>query len=224
MTSGPTSTDDGGVGDVGERGIVVAGNGGGLGSAGAGVLDGSDDVGSATAGGDADDDIFAGGAAAGDVALADLGRVLIDIGGRCQRFRTAGHNVLDLCGQGGVGWGALGRVERGDAAAGAGADIDQPASVAQGAGDGVDDDGDLGERLLDGGSDLGVFVVDDARDFEGGLGVESLGCGVCGLRREIVEFCCASVDGFRGGGLLEHGKGCHRCPAVLLIPFYSFSN
>ena len=76
------------------------------------------------------------------------------------------------CGCGGVGGRALGGVERGDAAGGAGADVDQAAAVAQGTGDGVDDDGDLGQRLLDGCGDLGVFVVDDAGDLEGGLGIE----------------------------------------------------
>ena len=90
-------------------------------------------------------------------------------------------------GSGGVGGRALGGVERGDAAAGAGADVDETAAVAQGAGDGVDDDGDLGQRLLDGGCDLGVFVIDDAGDLEGRLGVEALGGGVGGFGGEIVE-------------------------------------
>ena len=52
---------------------MVAGDAGGLGTAGAGVFDGTDDVRGAAGGGDADDDVLAGGTAAGDVALADLG-------------------------------------------------------------------------------------------------------------------------------------------------------
>ena len=46
-----------------------------------GVLDGTDDVRRTTAGGDADHDVLAGGAAAGNVTLANLGRVFIDIRG-----------------------------------------------------------------------------------------------------------------------------------------------
>jgi hypothetical protein len=111
--------------------VEVAGDGGGLGSAGAGVFDGADDVGGAAGGGDADDDVFAGGAAAGDVALADLGRVFVDVGGGGEGLGAAGHDVLDLLRAGGVGGGTLGGVERGDAAAGAGADVDEASAVAQ---------------------------------------------------------------------------------------------
>ncbi len=205
--------DDGGVGHIGERGVEIAGDGGGLGSAGAGVLDCADDVGSAAAGGDADDDVFARGAAAGDVALADLGRVLVDVGGGGKGLGAAGHNVLDLRRRSGVGWWALRGVEGGDAAAGAGTDVDQPATIAERTGDGVDDDGDLGQRLLDGGGDLGVFVVDDARDLESGFGIQALGCCVRGLRGEVVKTLRRAVLGFWRGGLLKHGKGSHQNPA-----------
>ncbi len=199
---GADLADDGGVGYIGERGVVIAGDGGGLGSTGAGVFDGADDVGGAAAGGDADDDIFSRGTAAGYVALTDLGRVLVDVGGGGEGLGAAGHNVLDLRGRGGVSWWALRRVEGGDATAGTGTDIDEPASVTEGTGDGIDDDGDLGERFFNACCYLGVFVINNAGDFEGGLGVESFGCGVGGLRREIVEIFCASVDGFRCRGLL----------------------
>ncbi len=197
MTSGPTSATMV-VSETSASGSVeVAGDGGGLGSAGAGVLDGADDVGGAAAGGDADDDVFAGGAAAGDVALAELGGVFVDVGGGGQGLGAAGHDVLDLRGCGGEGGWALGGVERGDASAGAGADVDETAAVAEGSGDGVDDDGDLGQRLLDGGGDLGIFVVDDAGDLEGGLGVEAFGGGVGCLGGEFLEVGQTSVaDGF----------------------------
>jgi hypothetical protein len=101
----------------------------------------------------------------------------------------------------------------GDAATGAGTNIDETAAVAERSCDGIDDDGDFGQRFLNGGGYLRVFVVNDPRDFEGRLGVESFGSGVGGLRREIVEFQWASVDGFRCGGLLKHGKGSHKYPA-----------
>src|SRR6202035_4856086 len=41
---GADLADDGGVGDIGERRVVIAGDGGGLGSAGAGVFNRTDDV------------------------------------------------------------------------------------------------------------------------------------------------------------------------------------
>src|SRR5882757_7312275 len=126
---GADLADDGGVGNIRERRVVIAGDGGSFGSAGAGVFDGTDNVRRAAAGGDADDDVFAGRATACDVALADLGRVLVDV--RCggEGLGAAGHNVLDLRGCGGVSWWALRRVEGGDAAAGTGSDVDQPAAV-----------------------------------------------------------------------------------------------
>ena len=99
------------------------------------------------------------------------------------------------CGSGRVCWWALGCVEGSDTTAGPGAHVDQTAAIAKRSSDGVDDDGNLGQRLFDGSCDFGVFVVNNACDLEGGLGVESFGCGVGGLRREIVEVFCASVDG-----------------------------
>src|SRR5258708_742879 len=163
---GADLADDGGVGNIRERRVVIAGDGGSFGSAGAGVFDGSDDIGRAPAGGDADNDVFSRRTTACDVALADLGRVLVDV--RCggEGLGAAGHNVLDLRGCGGVSWWALRRVEGGDAAAGTGTDVDQPAAVTERTGDGIDDDGDLGQRFFDGCRYLGVFVVNDACDFE----------------------------------------------------------
>ncbi len=175
MTSGPTSAMTV-VSETSARGgVEIAGDGCGLGSAGACVLDCTDDVGGAAAGRDADDDVFASGAAAGDVALAELGGVFVDVGCGGQGLGATGHDVLDLGWGGGEGGGTLGGVEGGDASTGAGADVDETAAVAERSGDGVDDDGDLGQRLLDGCGDLGVFVVDDARDLKSRLGVEAFG-------------------------------------------------
>src|SRR5258708_10470759 len=56
---GADLADDGGVGDAGERGVVIAGDGGGFGSAGPGLFDGSTTVGGAAPGGAADDVVFA---------------------------------------------------------------------------------------------------------------------------------------------------------------------
>ena len=151
------------------------------------VLGGADDVGRAAGGGDADDDVLARGAAAGDVALADLGRVFVHIRGARQSLRAPGHDVLHLLRRGGEGGRALGGVQRGDADRAAGADVDETSAVAEAAGDGVDDLGDLGQRLLDGGGYLGVFMIDDAGDFDGGFGVETFRCLIGPLRGEALE-------------------------------------
>jgi hypothetical protein len=60
-------------------------------------------------------------------------------------------------------------VERGDASAGAGADIDQASALGERGGDQLDCLRDLRQSALHGGCDLGVFTVDDAGDFEGGF-------------------------------------------------------
>src|ERR1039458_6181248 len=213
--------DDGGVRNLRERSASVAGDGRGHGAAGARILDCADDVGGASGGGDADDNVLAGGPAAGDVALADFGRILVDVGGGCEGLGSAGHDVLDLLGQGGVGGRTLGRVERGDAPRGAGADVDETATIAQGAGDDIDDDGDLRQRLLDGGCDPGVFVVDDACDLEGGFGIEALGCDVGGFGGRVVG-CLGMLRGsFGRDRLFEHSDCGHRVPPPLFdaIPY-----
>ena len=202
--------DDGVVGDLGERGAGVACDGGGDGSAGAGVLHRADDVGSAAGGGDADDDVLAGGTAAGDVALAKLGGIFVDVGGGGEGLGAAGHDVLHLGGQGGVGGGTLGCVERGDAAAGACADVDEAAAIAQRAGDDVDDYGDLGKGLADGGGDLGVFVVDDAGDLQRRLGIEALGRDVGGFGGGVVGALHDLHVRFGRVRLFHHGECCHR--------------
>jgi hypothetical protein len=56
-----------------ERRVLVAGDAGGLCAACLGIFHSADYVRCAPAGGNADDDVFAGGAAAGYIALAELG-------------------------------------------------------------------------------------------------------------------------------------------------------
>ena len=134
-----------------------------------------------------DDHILAGGAAAGDVALSQFLGVLVDFDGRGQSLGSAGHDVLHLARSGGVGGRTLGGVERGDASAGAGADVDQPAAVAEAARHLVDDLSDLRNRLLHRRGNLRVFVVDDPRDLQRRLGVEALGRLVLAFRRQLLE-------------------------------------
>ena len=154
MTSGPTSATMA-ISAAAASGVsVIAGDGGGVRAAGAGVGHGGDDIGRAAGGGDADHHVFARGAAAGDVALAQFLGVFVDFDRRGQRLGSAGHDVLHLAGSRGVGGRAFGGVEGGDAAAGAGADVDQPAAVAQTAGHLIDHLRDLRDRLLDRGGDL----------------------------------------------------------------------
>ena len=114
-TSGPTSATMV-MSAASARGVsLVAGDGGGLGAACPGVRDGGDHIRGAAGSGEADDDIFAGGAAAGDVALAQLFGVLVDLNGGGEGLGSAGHDVLHLARGGGVSGRALGGIEGGNA-------------------------------------------------------------------------------------------------------------
>ena len=67
-------------------------------------------------------------------------------------------------------------------------DVDPEApAIAQAARHGIDDEGDLRKSSFDGGCDLGIFVIDDARDLKGGLGVESLRGFVGAFGGEVVK-------------------------------------
>ncbi len=179
--------DDRDVGDLGKGRALIAGDGGGVGSAGSGVGGGGDNIGRAAGSGEADDDVFAGGAAAGDIALAQFFGVFVDFNGGGEGFGAAGHDVLHLPGSGGVGGGALGGVEGGDAAAGTGADIDEPAAVAQAARNVVDDLCNFGKGFLDSTGNLGVFVIDDAGYLQRRFGVKALGSFVLALGGQVLE-------------------------------------
>ena len=164
ITSGPDFRHDGSFRRFGKWSAVIAGNPGRPGATRAGVGNGRHHVRGASGGGKPDDDVFTGGATAGDVALAQLFGVFVDLDRGSQGLGAAGHDVRDLPGSGGVGRGTLGGVEGCDAAAGSGANVDQPSAVTEAAGYLVDDLRDLRECLLNGCRDLGVFVVDDAGD------------------------------------------------------------
>ena len=47
--------------------------------------------------------------------------------------------------------------------------------------------GDFGQGLFHGGGDLRIFVIDDARDFQGGFGVESLRRLIHAFGDEVVQ-------------------------------------
>jgi hypothetical protein len=82
---------------------------------------------------------------------------------------------------------AFGSVEGGDASAGAGAYVDEAPVLGERGGDPVDGLCDFRERASDGGGDLGVFSIDDSRDFQGGFAIEIGGGGVRFLGPEAAE-------------------------------------
>src|ERR1700722_20408734 len=112
---------------------MVAGHCGGVGSAGAGVGHSGDNIGGSTGCGKTDDHVLTSRTEPRNVALAEFLRVLVDLDGRRQSLRSAGHDVLHLSGRCGVGWRAFGRVESGNASAGTGSYVDEPSAVSQAA-------------------------------------------------------------------------------------------
>src|ERR1017187_9959778 len=87
---------DGDICCIGQRSSKIAGDGGGLGSACAGIGHRSYNIWSASRGRNTHNDVLAGGAATGDISLTQLFRVLIDLDRRGQRLGSASHDVLDL--------------------------------------------------------------------------------------------------------------------------------
>ena len=86
-----------------KRRAMVAGHRSGFGAAGTGIGYGGYHVGCAARSRKANYNIFAGGAAARDVALAQFFGIFVYFHGRGKRLRSAGHDVLHLARSGGVG-------------------------------------------------------------------------------------------------------------------------
>ena len=182
-------TDFGNDGDI--RGClqgraVIAGDGGGVRAACTRIGDGSDNVGGAAGSRKPDHDVFAGGAAAGDVPLAKFFGVFVDFDGGGQSLRTAGHDVLHLAGSGRVSRRALRGIQGCNSAAGTGANIDQSAAIAEAACNLVDDLCDLRDCLLDRGCNLRIFVIDNAGDFECRFGVKPLRSLILALGGQVL--------------------------------------
>ena len=183
-------TGDGCDGDVGEGGHLGAGDAGERDGEGADLLcvgEGSEDVGGAAAGGDADEGVGGEEAGAEEVARALGGGVFGLFAGAAEGGVSAGDDALDEGGRDGEGGRALAGVEDAEAAAGAGADVEEAAAGEEAGGDGVYDDGDYGELRTDGRGDGGVFVVDDGEQVEGVEGVDLFGVGVAGFGGEAGE-------------------------------------
>ncbi len=152
---GANLRDDGDIGDFSQRRTLVAGNCGRVSAARAGIGHGGDYIGRAAGSGETDHDILAGGTAAGDVALAEFLGVFVDLDGGGQGLGAAGHDVLHLSGSRGIGGGTLGGIESSNAAARAGTDVDETATVAEAARHVIDYLCDFRKGLLDGSGDLG---------------------------------------------------------------------
>ena len=187
----------------------------------AGVGHGGHHVGGAARSGDAHHNVFARGAAAGDVPLAQFFGIFVDLDGRGQRLGPAGHDVLHLSGGGRVrGW-TFGGVKRRNAAAGAGTDINQPATFAHATGHLVDDLRYLWNSPLDSSRDFRVFMVDDARDIECRLGVKALRSLVLALGGQFLEqsgLVFLEVVSLGAGRLPHRRAGKHRvCPQFLIV-------
>ncbi len=98
ITSAPTSATIAMSAAACKRRAMIAGDCSGVSAACACIGDGGDNIGRAAGSGEADDDIFAGRAAAGDIALAEFFGIFIDFDGGGEGLGAAGHDVLHLPG------------------------------------------------------------------------------------------------------------------------------
>jgi hypothetical protein len=89
-------------------------------------------------------------------------------------------------------------VKGGDASARPGTYVDEAAALGERCEDQVDPLCDRPQSAVHGGSDFGIFTVDDAGDFERGLAIEMGGGGVCFLGAEAAEFyaACFAIRSF----------------------------
>jgi hypothetical protein len=148
------------------------------------VGEGSEDVGGSAAGGDAYENVLTGEACGGEVGCALFGRVFGLLTGFAEGRVAAGDEALHESWRDGEGWGALAGVEDAEAAAGAGSDVEEAASVFEAVGDFVDGFGDVGEGSDYGGDGFAVLVADEAEHFECGEFVDVLGGRVAGFGEE----------------------------------------
>ena len=96
--------------------------------------------------------------------------------------QSAGDDAHHHLGRRAEGRRALGGVEHAEPAAGAGADVEQPAARAERSLDQVDGAGDVRARAGDRGGHGGVFGADEIHDLERGRGVDGRRCGGCAAR------------------------------------------
>ncbi len=101
----------------------------------------------------------------------------------------------------------FGGVEGRNAAAGSCANVNQPAAFAQAACHLVDDLRNLRYSLFDRCGDLGIFVIDDARNLQRGFGVKALRSLVLALGSQFLKL---SGLIFLGVIYLSAGRLLHR--------------
>ena len=171
-----------------EERVAIAGYGDGLGALAARVFQGGDGEGGAAAGGYAYDYVVLSELAPSNFGAALLAGVFAGFGFGAECFGPAGDDVLDLGGIGiEGGWDFCG-VQGADAAAGAGADVDEASTFAELRSDEVDGAADLGDGAANGGRDLGVFGVDDAGDLSARFQVEIGGRRVGAFGGEVLQW------------------------------------
>ncbi len=197
--------DDGEIGGAFERGVAVAGEGDGAGAAAAGVFDGGDGERSASAGGDAEYDVVLAGLALLDFGDGQRSVVFAGFGGGGERLRASGHDVLHGARIGVERGRNFGGVESADAAAGSGADVDEASALAEPGDDDVDGARDLRQGAADRRGDGGIFLIDEAHDFERRHAVEISSGGKVLFGGELpkIGFCFSSSDLARSGQVVR---------------------
>ncbi len=189
----PNLRDNCHVRGLAKRGFRVADDGHSLGAVPARIFEGRDGEGSASAGGNAHHDIPFGGILPRDFFAAELAGVFIGFDGCRQRFWAAGDDELDRMRIDVKSGRTLDGVEVRDSSARAGAHVNEAPALGECGSNQVDRPRDLRERAFNGGRDLGILAIDDARNVERRLAIEIGRGGVCFLSGEPAEFGCRSV-------------------------------
>src|ERR1019366_1255022 len=145
-----------------------------------GLVDGAQHVGSASAGGDAAENILRGEAAGEEIADADGGVVFGGFRGAGKGSFPARDDALDEIGRNVESGRAFSGIEHAEAAAGAGADVEEPAAAVEGRYDGIRGAGDLRDFRGDSIGDLAVLIADDP-EHGGGIELIDAGRGRVGL-------------------------------------------
>jgi hypothetical protein len=140
------------------------------------------------------------GLAFGHVVAPARTRIFTVFGGVAQGFVASGNYVLNGSGVSVEGGRTLSGIQRGEAATGPGAYVNQPSAAANGPSNGVNGGCDLGQGALHRGGNLVVFMVDDAGNFQRGKGIKAGGSNVLLLSPEIAEF------GFAGTHAVQYLK------------------
>src|SRR5262249_26318915 len=144
----------------------IASDSDGLGATAARVLKSCNSKRGAPTGGDSNHHVLLGRLTLRHLGTAQFPRVLAGFRFGAQGLRSAGDEELHQLGRGRERGRDFRGIERADASARPSADIKQASALAEVRGDQVNGSGNLREGAPDGGSNLRIFGIDDARDFE----------------------------------------------------------